>query len=182
MSQQEIEKACEELVNNIFDLANVPEEQRKSITDQAKSYVADKVDEILGPVRLEHEKMNEGFEKFHIRGLMYQGNPFYAVIHHFTGPDEGDPHDHPFGMDITLLKGEQLERIFWKKNDGTWRDKLFHRHEGSSRYVQANTIHRIESLPDGECYTLMMPDWHEQRWGSWILNEDGSRTFVEADQ
>jgi len=96
-----------------------------------------------------HEILSRAFEKFHVQGL-----PFAASFNHFTEPDTGDPHDHPFGFTTYILKGCYEEKVYNTKGEFYTQT---HAH-GTCHYVSANTIHQITKLPEGECYTLMIPE------------------------
>jgi len=95
-----------------------------------------------------HEILSRAFEKFHVQGL-----PFATSFNHFTEPDTGDPHDHPFGFRTYVISGSYVELVYDKKG----RSKEYKREIGTSHYVFADTIHKIINLPKGECYTLMIP-------------------------
>jgi hypothetical protein len=97
------------------------------------------------------ERMNEQFEKLHL-----QVGKFPITLHHFTGPDVGDPHDHPLPFWTTILRGPYIEEM-WDKDLGFL--TLATRFPGQSYYVPARTIHRIVSLPEGECVTCVK--WHD---------------------
>jgi len=99
-------------------------------------------------IEIRQETMSPIFEKYHLEGL-----PFDAVIHKFTAPDEGHPHDHPFNFHTHILKGWYAERIY--NLDGTFRDVV--RKEGESHFVSADTVHQIIALSQGECYTIITP-------------------------
>ena len=103
---------------------------------------------LLPLVHIEEEVMWEGMKKYHIRGL-----PFDAVIHHFTKPDLGEPHDHPWDFRSVILKGCYVEEVY--KYSG--QKEYFMREEGNTFYVSKSRIHRIIHLPEGECFTLVIP-------------------------
>jgi hypothetical protein len=98
------------------------------------------------------EKMSDFFTKYHLQGL-----PFDAVLHHFADIDRGAPHDHPFSFITHILKGGYIERVYDIKEDGTWESELVHRYPNTAHLVSANHIHRIEELPMGDCWTIIMP-------------------------
>lgn len=98
------------------------------------------------------ERMSEFFCKYHLKGL-----PFDAVLHHFTDADKGYPHDHPFSFMTFILKGGYIERVYTINKNGTWTSELVHHYPGDSHLVIANHIHKIEELPTGECWTLILP-------------------------
>lgn len=45
-------------------------------------------------MNIREEIMSPDFTKFHLEGPW----PFHAVMHRFTQPDHGDPHDHPWSF------------------------------------------------------------------------------------
>jgi len=77
---------------------------------------------------------------------------FKICLHHFTGPDPGPAHDHPLGFWTTIVKGGYIEEI-WDEDKGVWYE--MHRKPGQHFYVPSIRIHRILSLPDGECITMV---------------------------
>jgi len=95
------------------------------------------------------ETLSPAFNKLHIEGL-----PFNASFNHFTEPDTGDPHDHPFNFVTHIIKGSYIERIY----DTRGNFYTITRTLGSFHYVSADTIHKIIKIPEGECYTLMIPE------------------------
>ena len=113
----------------------------------------------------EEERMSDEFTKFHVRNA-----PFYAVFHRFTAPDKGGPHDHPWGFTTKIIKGSYVERRYYL--DGS--TEIFHRKLNDSFEMDAKTIHRIVSLPDGECWTMITPFAWEREWGFWQFREDGA--------
>jgi hypothetical protein len=100
------------------------------------------------------ERMNDRFTKLH---LAIGTSPL--TLHHFTGPDVGDPHDHPYAFTTTILAGGYIEEV-WRRSPGGWSSRLVHREVGSSHRVGARTIHRIVELLHGECITSVV--WHTE--------------------
>lgn len=130
-------------------------------------------------INIEKEKMNDVFIKYHLKGL-----PFDAVLHHFSEQDKNEHiHDHPWSFTSHVLKGSYVEKIYTlKDNVLTSRDVL--RKEGSSHFVNAELIHEIIDLPEGECYTLIRPDITTQRDVHFWKFEDGkvfNRKWDEID-
>lgn len=114
------------------------------------------------------ETMSAEFTKFHIQGL-----PFSAVIHHFTAKDIGDPHDHPFAFTSHILKGSYVEEIYMvEPNNDFWSYRVIHR-AGEIRRVEAGHIHEIVELPEGECYTLILPEEKTRESHFWRFTEEG---------
>ena len=119
------------------------------------------------------EKMSDEFTKFHLKGF-----PFDAVVHKFTEPDKGYPHDHPFGFQSHVLKGSYIERIYCRYKL-TFLDVT--RKAGDSFFVPATHIHQIIDLPDGECYTIITPLHKERESGFWKF-EDGKAYFNQWNE
>lgn len=107
-------------------------------------------------MNIREEQMSEFFTKYHIEGL-----PFPAVLHKFTAPDEGDPHDHPFSFTTHIIKGGYFEEVYYL--DFTKRT-IFHGVKINSTYhVNYDRIHKIIELPYGETWSLIMPEaWVKQ--------------------
>lgn len=124
------------------------------------------------------ERMSDELTKHHINAL-----PFDAVIHHFTGKDRGSPHNHPFSFRTYLLKGSYIERIYTINNDGSYQTEVIHRKEGTTHHVKADTIHEIIDLPDGECWTMILPERKVQESGFFLFEEDkiSFRSWYEND-
>ena len=100
------------------------------------------------------ERMSDHFTKLH---LAVGTTPL--TLHHFTGPDTGDPHDHPFAFTTTILAGGYIEEV-WRLGEAGWSSRLVHREPGSSHRVGARRIHRIVELLRGECVTSVV--WHSE--------------------
>lgn len=124
------------------------------------------------------EIMSGEFTKYHLQGL-----PFGAVIHRFTAPDKGSPHDHPFGFTSFILSGGYIEKIFKVGSDGSWESELVERLPGTVHTIEADHIHQIVELPRGECYTLIMPREKIRESKFWKFDESGSesRFWYEGD-
>lgn len=99
-------------------------------------------------IDVRHERMGDHFEKFHLGGL-----PFPAVLHCFSAPDHGPPHNHPFRFRSHILSGGYVEEVF----DRTGYSVTKERKVGDSFIIEAEHIHRIIALPRVECWTLMLP-------------------------
>lgn len=121
-----------------------------------------------GAVTLSPERMNGGMLKLHIGGA---DKPM--VVHVFTQPDHGDPHDHrQWGFWSTVLDGSYVEEQF--SLDGTSRT-VEHR-TGDRFRVEPDHIHRIIALPTGMCVTLIEPDPHTGQ-DSGFYRFEGGRTL-----
>lgn len=118
-------------------------------------------------ITVDEERMAEFFCKYHLRGL-----PVGAVLHHFGSADAPDapPHDHPWPFRSFIVSGGYVERVF--QLDGS--SELVHRKPGDSFQIEASHIHRIEELPEGECWTLIIPGQHERTSGFYEFREDGT--------
>lgn len=97
--------------------------------------------------------MRPGFTKHYVEGL-----PVAAVFHTLSEPDtEGSIHDHPFSFTSFVISGGYVEKIWYKFEEG-YRTSIVERKPGSSHRVEADTIHQILALPNGECHTLILPE------------------------
>lgn len=99
-----------------------------------------------GAARVTVEVMNAHFTKYHF------GNA--VALHHFTGVDLGDPHDHP-GPFTTQIIQPYVEDLYTVLANGRWSVGSIERRAGTSHVVQASTIHQITALPDGQAWTLV---------------------------
>lgn len=119
---------------------------------------------------IEEERMSDEFKKFHLRGL-----PFDAVIHHFTDTDKDNAHDHPFGFRSIILQGSYKEEVYTVNVDGTYSSEVIHRKKGDSFFIPAKHIHRIIELPEGECFTLILPEKWEKHTYFWKFEDKVQR-------
>ena len=123
------------------------------------------------------ERMNGGMLKIHL------GTPDRArVIHWFSAPDNGDPHDHKqWGFWSTVIHGSYVEEHYLL--DGSC--ERIHRKTGDRFYVDPDHIHRIVELPEGECFTMIEPDPHTGQDSGFYIWRDGvalTRTWREAER
>ncbi len=79
------------------------------------------------------------------------------VVHRFTQPDTGEPHNHPF-----------IPRA-----DGRPAIIDYIRVAGDSYSVQANTIHLLTEILSDECWTVVTPGEWVQKSGFYKWDEDG---------
>lgn len=79
------------------------------------------------------------------------------VIHHFTRPDVGHPHDHPWPFNSTILVGGYEEEEYILHSDGTYTLVRHIRLPEQTHHVQAKTVHRITQLLEKDCWTLISP-------------------------
>jgi hypothetical protein len=116
-----------------------------------------------------HEQMSGEFEKFHAAGF-----PFPLTIHHFTAPDKGGFHDHPYGFWSTVLHGSYVEEVLHfsiMNNQPHWIERI-ERKRGDTFYIPAEHIHRIVAIDDiGECYTLIRPEGWSRHTHWWELRD-----------
>jgi hypothetical protein len=124
------------------------------------------------PVRI--EPMGDAFTKYHLGGEQAPW-PFFPVIHHFTAPDLGDPHDHPWAFTSHVLQGRYVEEVFHLSADGSWSSEIITRLPGTSHSVVATHIHRLIDLPDGDCWTCVMAGSVERETRFWRF-DDGVRS------
>lgn len=118
------------------------------------------------------EEMAPHFTKYHIDGL-----PFPAVLHHFTAPDLGDPHDHPWGFVSHILSGGYIEEMYNKK-EGFICNEI--REEGDAFEIRKEHIHRISRLLGDECWTLCLPqpgDTQTSGFYKWDINGTAYHRF-----
>jgi len=108
------------------------------------------------------EVMSAEFTKHHIEGL-----PFPCAFHHFTGTDKGGPHDHPWSFRSYIMQGGYIERVY--QPDGKFED--IKREPGTSFNLPAEHIHEIIELPQGECWTLVIPGPLEREWKFWEFDK-----------
>jgi hypothetical protein len=127
------------------------------------------------------ERMNDAFTKYHLNREGEAPWPFRPVLHHFTQPDYGDPHDHPWSFTSFVMSGGYVEEVFSITN-GVWRSEIVHRLPGTSHHVLATHIHRIIDLPEGECWTMVLGGPHERETRFWRFGEHiESRAWHEHD-
>jgi hypothetical protein len=124
-------------------------------------------------IELRHERMNDQFEKFHVIGL-----PFDCALHHFTGPDTGDFHDHPFDFTSHILAGGYVEEMVQIAHLGATFFNQVERRPGTSHRVNAEHTHRIIRLLEPECWTLILPGPHIRVTRFWRF--EGSRVLSRA--
>lgn len=121
-----------------------------------------------------HEPMGPHFNKYHVEGL-----PFPMVLHHFTAPDHGDPHDHPWGFYSYVIYGGYVEEIF---DIETGKSFTTQRAKGDNFWIPSNRIHKVVELPMGECLTAIVPGPTEQTSGFYQFREDGTYHRFWHDQ
>lgn len=95
-------------------------------------------------------------------------------VHRFTGADgpDSDPHDHPFGMDIEILRGGYVEQVFDLARPHDPPQEI-ERREGDKFRNESGTIHRILWLTAPETWTVLRLGPVEREWGSYQFRPDG---------
>jgi hypothetical protein len=115
---------------------------------------ADHLRHLLGPLwplgNCDGVAYSDHFTKYTL-GQMPDGT--WAHLHHFTGPDQGTPHNHPCTITSHGIAGSYLERIFTPEGEG-YRTEDVLRTAGGFHVIAPECIHKLLSLPDGECWTL----------------------------
>lgn len=116
--------------------------------------------------RIDFESMNRGFHKVHVHNA-----PPDFILHQFTEPDNGDPHDHPFDINVTILQGGYIE---WRYDPVTGASEEIERNPGDSFVIPATAVHRIVRLLDGQCWTLATYGPKVQEPGFWQWDHGGA--------
>lgn len=114
--------------------------------------------------------MSEHFVKFHLHNL-----PFDAVIHHFTSISD-EIHDHPFAFTSHILSGGYVEKVYTVEPGGNWTSEFVCRKPGTVHTVEAEHIHKIVYLPEGECWTLILPQEKTREPRFWKFDGNGSQS------
>lgn len=98
--------------------------------------------------------------------------PFNIFLHHFHKSDEEVLHDHPWSYFTIILKGGYWEWIpqFNSKGEKIGEVRKW-RGPGHFRVSSATSYHRIELMPDVECWTLFMPGPKQRDWGFLVRNQ-----------
>lgn len=117
-------------------------------------------------LHIREERMSGAFLKFHLEGPW----PFHPVMHRFDAPDHGDAHDHPWAFRSIILHGGYVEEVF---DLTTGRSEFIHRKPGDSFVNAADHVHRIVDLPEGECWTMILPNAWERTPGFYQVRPDG---------
>ena len=116
-------------------------------------------------ITIEHEAMSGAFTKIHVRDA-----PSNFILHEFHARDEGDAHDHPFSIDVTVLRGGYVEERF----DRCGNSHTIERKAGDSFTIPHDAIHRIIGLPTGYCMTLATYGPWVQEPGFWRFDHGGA--------
>ena len=92
------------------------------------------------------ERMWDGMLKIHLHGDGW-------VVHEFTLPDLGDPHDHPFRCVSRIIRGGYTEEIYGPEG----LVETVERRPGDEFEIPHDRIHRIVHMPEGFCITAYKP-------------------------
>lgn len=110
------------------------------------------------------ERMSGEFTKYHIHSHLVPW-PMKPALHHFTAPDKGKPHSHPWAFTTFVFPGySYVERVFTHLFEDVYYAETFTREGGTSRRVEAGCIHEILELPQGECWTMVMAEEETAKW------------------
>ena len=123
------------------------------------------------------EKMSNEFTK-HLFDFTGKHTPFHMVVHHFTDRDKGGPHCHPFRFTTHILKGGYTERIYQLTDNGELQYADVFRGPGTTHVVEAECIHELIHLPNGECWTVMIPEEKVREPRFWRFNQEGAFSRV----
>lgn len=96
----------------------------------------------------------------------------YIVPHRFTGADGPNclPHDHPFRMEISILRGGYLEEVFDLDHPEAPPNRI-ERKEGGRFVNEASTIHRILHLTAPEVWTQVWLGQPERSAGEYQFRD-----------
>lgn len=98
------------------------------------------------------------------------------ALHRFVRPEpHAHPHDHPWAFDTTILSGAYVEEVFKFRPDGGWHSALVERLPGSRYWIAAAHIHRIVTLPRGECWTIIQAGAYQRKTMFWRFGETVQR-------
>lgn len=91
--------------------------------------------------------------------------PFRDRWHRFTQADGPDAHDHPFGIEVYVPRdgGGYREEIF-DRDDRGWFSWFENRLPGTSFYIPATRVHRIDALFAPVVWTHVITGPGEQNW------------------
>ena len=129
------------------------------------------------------ETMREGFAKYHLNPDGAQPWPFRPVYHHLTTPDEGWPHDHPFDIDVYVVSGWYIERVWQQHNEGAWYYRDRKRQKGDAFTIDAEAIHEIIQISVGGCWTHAVYGPWKRHTRFWRFDAQGatSRQWDETE-
>lgn len=126
-----------------------------------------KIEEKATPWRV--EEMGPHFRKLHL-----SVGSAAVQLHHFTGPDLYEPHDHPYAFTSYIVAGGYVEEV-WTRGEGSeWVKQVVHRLPGTMHRVEADTVHKIVHLLADDCITAVtwLPEGKKRReprfWKPWL--------------
>lgn len=123
-------------------------------------------------MKIWEEIMRNGFTKWHVTIL-----DITVVFHRFTETDK-IPHDHSFPFVTFIARGGYIERVFQK--DGSFED--IERKPHTAHRVEADCIHQIISLPNGTCWTIMLPEHKVKEWGFWDFSQTPAKFIPHVNK
>lgn len=109
--------------------------------------------------------------------LGWDTSPWALMLHKMHRPDDDTcHHDHPWWFITLVLWGGYVEEITLP--DGTIRVRR--NRPGTLLFRRAEHTHRIDALPSGSCWTLVLRGRKLRRWGfhtpkGWV----GWREFID---
>lgn len=128
------------------------------------------------PFNIGLERMSDELMKYHISNGEDTPWPFTPVFHHFTGPDRGGAHDHPFPFRVFIIAGGYIERIYEHQYNGRYKPHEVSRKAGDSFWVPATRIHEIVRLTHGECWTMILPSKAYRNTYFYRFDDNGNAT------
>lgn len=115
------------------------------------------------------EEMGPHFRKLHL-----SVGSAAVQLHHFTGPDLYEPHDHPYAFTSYIVAGGYVEEV-WTRGEGSeWVKQVVQRLPGTMHRVEADTVHKIVHLLADDCITAVtwLPEGKKRReprfWKPWL--------------
>jgi hypothetical protein len=118
-------------------------------------------------ITVQEEKMRDGFIKYHLKNA-----PFGCVIHRISDVDKMF-HDHPFSFHSIILHGSYEEEVLHYPRSNYYRTGIVSHSKGDSFYIRANHVHRIIGLPEGEVWSLILPEEKVQESGFYQITDEG---------
>ncbi len=100
-------------------------------------------------MNFEIERMSNEFTRYHLNKEGELDWPFRPMINHFTAPDIGGPHDHPWGFTSLILEGSLKAVVYKIEEDGSWSKEVTEYKKGDCYSITAEHIHEIVELPEG---------------------------------
>ncbi len=111
-------------------------------------------------------------ERYYVFLKERQKFPFNIFLHKFLKSDPDDVHDHPWPYATLILKGGYYEWVPQFNSLGEKIGEIQHwRGPGHFRICRSTSYHRIELVPNVECWTLFMPGPQKREWGFLVNNK-----------